>query len=92
MAEQDGVSSPRETCAGDQVRDASSVPPPERFEAVVNSISDGVLTVDRGWRITCFNRPLTRTTASLATSLLAKLWLGGARTHRTTHQSFQSIS
>jgi PAS domain S-box-containing protein len=29
---------------------------PERFEAVVQSISDGVLTVDRQWRITCFNR------------------------------------
>ena len=28
----------------------------ERFEAVVHSISDGVLTVDRAWRITCFNR------------------------------------
>ena len=31
-------------------------PSPERFEAVVHSISDGVLTVDREWRITCFNR------------------------------------
>jgi len=29
---------------------------PERFEAVIHSISDGVLTVDRGWCITCFNR------------------------------------
>jgi PAS domain S-box-containing protein len=29
---------------------------PERFEAVVQSISDGVFTVDRDWRITCFNR------------------------------------
>lgn len=28
----------------------------ERFEAVVQSITDGVLTVDREWRITCFNR------------------------------------
>jgi len=35
-----------------------------------------------------FNRLLTKTTASLATSLQATLWLGGARTHRTTHQSF----
>ena len=35
-----------------------------------------------------FNRLLTKTTASLATSLPATLWLGGARTHRTTHQSF----
>ncbi|MBW1669586.1 MAG: PAS domain-containing protein, partial [Deltaproteobacteria bacterium] len=28
----------------------------ERFEAVIHSISDGVFTVDRHWRITCFNR------------------------------------
>jgi PAS domain S-box-containing protein len=28
----------------------------ERFQAVVQSISDGVLTVDREWRVTCFNR------------------------------------
>lgn len=31
-------------------------PSPERFAAVIHSISDGVLTVDREWRITCFNR------------------------------------
>ena len=30
--------------------------PPERFEAIVGSISDGVLAVDTSWRITCFNR------------------------------------
>ncbi len=35
-----------------------------------------------------FNRLLTKAAASLATSLLARLWLGGARTHRTTNQSF----
>jgi PAS domain S-box-containing protein len=29
---------------------------PERFEAVIHSISDGVFTVDEDWRITCFNR------------------------------------
>jgi len=29
---------------------------PERFEAVIRSISDGVFTVDKNWRITCFNR------------------------------------
>jgi len=29
---------------------------PERFEAVIHSISDGVFTVDKTWRITCFNR------------------------------------
>ena len=29
---------------------------PKRFEAVLNSITDGVFTVDEQWRITCFNR------------------------------------
>ena len=29
---------------------------PERFEAIIHSISEGVFTVDREWRITCFNR------------------------------------
>jgi PAS domain S-box-containing protein len=28
---------------------------PERFEAVIRSITDGVFTVDKDWRITCFN-------------------------------------
>ena len=31
-------------------------PSPDRFEAVIHSISDGVFTVDSEWRITCFNR------------------------------------
>ena len=31
-------------------------PSPDRFEAVIHSISDGVFTVDSKWRITCFNR------------------------------------
>ncbi len=29
---------------------------PERFEIVINSIADGVFTVDRDFRINCFNR------------------------------------
>ncbi len=29
---------------------------PERFEAILASISDGVFTVDANWRVTCFNR------------------------------------
>ncbi len=32
------------------------LPPSDRFEAVLASISDGVFTVDRDWRIHCFNR------------------------------------
>ncbi|MBN1849416.1 MAG: sigma 54-interacting transcriptional regulator [Deltaproteobacteria bacterium] len=37
-------------------------PSPERFEAVVQSISDGVFTVDRDWRITCFNKAAEKIT------------------------------
>lgn len=37
-------------------------PTSERFEAVIQSISDGVMTVDRAWRITCFNRAAERIT------------------------------
>ncbi len=33
----------------------------DRFEAVVNSISDGVFAVDGEWRITCFNDAAERT-------------------------------
>jgi PAS domain S-box-containing protein len=33
-----------------------SKPSPKRFEAVIQSISEGIFTVDRDWRITCFNR------------------------------------
>ena len=31
-------------------------PSPDRFEAVIHSIGEGVFTVYREWRITCFNR------------------------------------
>jgi PAS domain S-box-containing protein len=33
---------------------------PDRFEAVIQSISDGVMTVDSDWRITCFNKAAER--------------------------------
>jgi len=33
----------------------------DRFETVVNSISDGVFAVDKEWRITCFNSAAERT-------------------------------
>ncbi|MBW2093381.1 MAG: sigma 54-interacting transcriptional regulator [Deltaproteobacteria bacterium] len=35
-------------------------PSPERFEAVIQSISDGVMTVNAEWRITCFNKAAER--------------------------------
>jgi PAS domain S-box-containing protein len=35
---------------------------PERFETLLNSISDGVFAVDGEWRITCFNSAAERTT------------------------------
>jgi PAS domain S-box-containing protein len=40
--------------SGEQPRD-------ERFETVLNSISDGVFAVDAKWRITCFNAAAERT-------------------------------
>ena len=47
---------PRRWVTGNQAGEAPPEPSSERFEAVVHSISDGVMTVDREWRITCFNR------------------------------------
>ncbi|MFO8056893.1 MAG: sigma 54-interacting transcriptional regulator [bacterium] len=35
---------------------------PERFEIVINSIADGVFTVDRDFRINCFNRSASEIT------------------------------
>ncbi len=35
---------------------------PERFEIVINSIADGVFTVDRDFRINCFNRAASEIT------------------------------
>jgi PAS domain S-box-containing protein len=45
---------------------------PERFEAVVHSISDGVLTVDREWRITCFNRAAEEITGYRRSEVLGR--------------------
>ena len=55
---------------------ARAIPPveisPERFEAVVHSISDGVLTVDRRWRITCFNRAAEEITGYRRSDVLGR--------------------
>lgn len=48
-------------------------PSPERFQAVVQSISDGVLTVDRNWRITCFNRASEEITGYRREEVLGRL-------------------
>ena len=44
-------------------RDCS--PPGGGFEAILNSISDGVFCVDLEWRITCFNKAAERSTGWL---------------------------
>jgi PAS domain S-box-containing protein len=45
----------------------------ERFQAVVQSISDGVMTVDREWRITCFNRAAEEITGYRRCEVLGRL-------------------
>jgi PAS domain S-box-containing protein len=39
-------------------------PPPERCEVILDSIADGVFTVDAEWRITSFNRAAERITGT----------------------------
>jgi PAS domain S-box-containing protein len=48
-------------------------PSPERFEAVVQSISDGVVTVDRQWRISCFNHAAEEITGYRRADVLGRL-------------------
>jgi PAS domain S-box-containing protein len=45
----------------------------ERFEAIITSISDGVLTVDKKWRITCFNRAAEEITGYKRPEILGHL-------------------
>ncbi len=45
---------------------------PERFQAVVQSISDGVMTVDRQWRVTCFNRAAQEITGYRRSDVLGR--------------------
>jgi len=49
-----------------------AVPSPERFEAVLASISDGVFTVDKNWRITCFNRAAEKITGHRRDAVMGK--------------------
>jgi PAS domain S-box-containing protein len=56
MTTNDTPMSGPESRAEERSVESSGEPSPERFQAVVQSISDGVMTVDREWRITCFNR------------------------------------
>jgi PAS domain S-box-containing protein len=43
-----------------------------QFEAVIASISDGVLTIDNNWRITCFNRAAERITGYAASEVMGR--------------------
>jgi PAS domain S-box-containing protein len=45
----------------------------DRFEAILNSISDGVFAVDSQWRITCFNRAAERTIGMSRDDALGRL-------------------
>jgi len=80
VVEPDRDSSTRETGAGGQAGDTSSGTSPERFEAVVHSISDGVLTVDRDWRITCFNRAAEEITGFRRSEVLGRFCFEVLRT------------
>jgi len=54
MAEQDQRPKPITVATEEGARD-------DRFETIINSISDGVFAVDEEWRITCFNSAAERT-------------------------------
>jgi PAS domain S-box-containing protein len=47
-------------------------PSPDRFEAVIHSISEGVFTVDSQWRITCFNRAAEQITGIRRSKVLGR--------------------
>jgi len=49
-----------------------AAPSPERFEAVLASISDAVFTVDKDWRITCFNRAAEEITGHSRDDVMGK--------------------
>jgi len=70
MEEDNGLHSPLRAEA--ETQDRFREPSPERFEAVVQSISDGVVTVDRHWRITCFNRAAEEITGYRRSEVLGR--------------------
>ena len=45
---------------------------PERFEAIIHSISEGVFTVNSDWRITCFNRAAEKITGIPSSEALGR--------------------
>jgi len=50
-----------------------AMPSSERFEAVLASISEGVFTVDKNWRITCFNRAAEKITGHTRAGVMGEL-------------------
>ena len=72
MAEPGEGPTTRKVDAGDPAGDTSPEPSAERFEAVLHSISDGVMTVDREWRITCFNRAAEEITGYRRSEVLGR--------------------
>jgi PAS domain S-box-containing protein len=72
MAEGDSLFSNRGADTGNQKTAVPPEPTSERFEAVLHSISDGVLTVNREWRITCFNRAAEEITGYRRSEVLGR--------------------
>ncbi|NOY78123.1 MAG: PAS domain-containing protein [Calditrichaeota bacterium] len=54
----------------------------EEFSAIINSIADGVFTVDRSWRITSFNRAAEEITGFKASEVKGKFCKDVFRTNR----------
>jgi PAS domain S-box-containing protein len=72
MAEDSGSHSPEGSGVEEGCQDPFQELSPERFQAVVQSISDGVMTVDRDWRITCFNRAAEEITGHRQSDVLGR--------------------
>jgi len=72
MAEDSESYSPPGPGGEEDARESFQELSPERFEAVVQSISDGVMTVDRDWRITYFNRAAEEITGYSRSEVLGR--------------------